>query len=283
MTPTRNPVDDALSSLRAAAPPPAAYAALRAARASLAPFKARPSRRHRSVRTLAIAAGLLAIAGTATAAVTTSGPFSALETSATTGTPAARNLAVLLGALDSLPSTGTAGPGPGSGPGADALADNGPVRGTTVTRDGISVDVALNDTRICLGTAGTRAERPGRRSGQRALPPLEKVPRATDPLALACFLRSSAAAQLPSISGRDAGRLWLTTVVPDGVTDLALRADGGRTVTPTVADNVAIATVPGARRLRTLSWTAPDGTRKVQDLSVTPGSATPTIRRLGIG
>lgn len=284
MTTAPDPVVAALSCLRDATPPPTAYAALRASEASLGPRRAREARRRRSVRAVAVAAGLVAVAGTATAAVTGGGPFHALETSATTGTPAARNLGALLSALDSLPAEPGAAESARSGrAGASALAGGGAVRGTTVTRHGISVDIVLNDTHICLGTAGSPASRPGGSTGRRALPPLTSVPRATDPAALACFRRTSSTGTLPSISGRDARRVWLITVVPDGVADLTVRADGGRTVAPTVQDNVAIATIPGAERLLTLSWTAPDGTHRIQDLSVTPDSAAPTVRRLGVG
>ncbi|MEV4419132.1 hypothetical protein AB0L40_04045 [Patulibacter sp. NPDC049589] len=270
--------------LRDATPPPAAYDAVRRAQHHAPAERATSSRRRRpAARTLALLVAGLAVAGTATAAVTSSGPFSGLDGSATSDAPAARTLGVLLHALDDLASQSGA-PAGATAP-ERALAGSGTVRGTTVTRDGISVDIALDDTRICLGTAGPRT--PSARGGARAdtersLPPLTEVPRATDPPAVACFSRSASDVSLPSISGRDAGRVWLTAVVPDDVRDLSVTADGGRTATPSVQDNVAIASIPGADRLETLSWTAPTGRRVSQDLSVTPGSATPTVRRLDV-
>lgn len=285
---TPDPLDDAFESLRTTTPPADAYTAIRAAQDRPRPTRASSWRRHPAARTFVIATALLGVAGTATAAVTGSGPFSSLESSATTDAPAARNLGVLIQALDNLPQTPADG-GPASGtdtPADRALADNGPVRGTTVTRDGISVDIALNDTQICLSTAGPRTTTPtpnasaDKVDSERALPPMSSVPRASDPPALACFPRSAANDTLPSISGRDANRVWLTTVVPDGIRDLTLTANGGRTATPTVSDNVAIATVTGADRLETLTWTRPDGTTATQDLGGTAVSATPTVRRL---
>jgi hypothetical protein len=292
---TPDGLNDAFESLRTITPPAAAYTAIRAVQGDIRPVRASAWRRRPATRTLAVATAVLAIGGTATAAVTGSGPFSSLETSATTDAPAARNLGVLLRALDTLPEQGDLRRTPnadGTYPEATRSPvtaldpGHGPIRGTTVTRDGVSVDIALNDTRICLGTAGPRTQSPtpdaatARADTERALPPLVNVPRATDPAALACFPRSAANDALPSISGRDAHRIWLTTVVPDGIRDLTLTANDGQTATPTVTDNIAIATIPGAERLETLTWTKADGSKATQDLSVTPRSSAPTVRRL---
>lgn len=286
---TPDPLDEAFSSLRATTPPPAAYAAVQKAHDAPDAARSRTWRRHPATRTLAVGSVLLAAAGTATAAVTASGPFSALESSATTDAPATRNLGVLFAALDNLPEAPDARidrPGGTRGPVRLLEPGSSPVRGTTVMHDGISIDVALNDTQVCLAAAGPRIPVEASDAGaersdtERALPPLTDVPRGTDPPAIACFPRSAAKDTLPSISGRHAGSVWIATVVPDGTEGLTVTADGGRTARPTVEDNVAVAAIPGAGRLDTLSWTAPDGTTVTQDLSVTPRSAAPTTRRL---
>jgi hypothetical protein len=276
-----DPLDDAFESLRTATPPVDSYAAVRSAQRDSAALRTTSRLARPAARPVALAIAVLAVAGTATAAVTESGPFSTLETSATTDGPAARNLGVLLKALDGLPQV----PGPprdsGAAPSGDpTVAEGGTVRGTTVTRDGVSVDVALDDTRICLAPAGPRTP-PRRRStadAERALPPIDEAARTTDRV-YRCVPRADAHRTLPAISGTADGRPWVAVVVPDDVSGLTV-ASGGRTAAPTVIDNVAIAVLPGEDAAGMLSWLAPNGTRLSQSLSGASRSATPSVRPL---
>lgn len=93
---------------------------------------------------------------------------------------------------------------------------------------------------------------------------------------MACFSLTVKNTDLPMISGHDARRAWLVTVVPDDISNVQVTANDGRTDSPPVSDDLAIAVVPVADRITRISWTASDGNRTVLDVGALPADAAPT-------
>lgn len=253
---------DAFSVLRGAEPPPATYDTIRSAHRVLSARPAvRTRRRRRGGRPLALSLIGITVAGTAAAAITTSGPFDGLSGTATSDAPAARTLGPLLKTLDGL-SAQIHAPGhrPPNIPN-HAIGSAGAVRGATITRHGVTVDIAITADRICLAAP---AGYPGR-----AAPILPKDSAAPHNQ-MGCFPIPVPATSLPSLTGHDSSQAWLVAIIPDDVSDVRAVAADGRTSTPAVTHNVAIAMAPDATRITTLAWTNPNGKRIRQDLTTLP-------------
>ncbi|MGE4427682.1 MAG: hypothetical protein AB7G37_14625 [Solirubrobacteraceae bacterium] len=175
----------------------------------------------------------LVTAGTATAAIVAVTSTSDLDRHATSTAPA---VAAIDRVLDGLRSTAAAvGRSPLTG-------RHGTVRGLTVSRDGIHVDVSLDDRDLCLAYRTT--DQPTGES--------------------ACAPRPVPADRPPFLVGQDRERTWVTAIVPDGTTDIIATGTDGTRDTATVQRNVAIAVLPSPTDVRDLTWTTADGSTVVQ-------------------
>ena len=170
----------------------------------------------------------LVTAGTATAAIVAVSTTSDLDRRATTGAPAVAALDRVLGDLRS--TAAAVGRSPLTG-------RHGTVRGLTVTRDGIHVDVSRDDHDLCLAYRTTQEPTGESACAPRPVPPDRP----------------------PFLIGQDDTRTWITAIVPDGTTDLVATGTDGTTDTATIQHNVAIAILPTRTDVRDLTWTTADG------------------------
>jgi len=208
--------------------------------------------RHRwRVRLLiSVAVGAL-VAGTATAAIITRSTTSGLSATARPNVAAAKNLGPLLSALQA--SRGALARQP--------LRNDGPIRGMTSRRQNVTVDVAVSVRRVCLA-GRTTMRRPG------------SVTCSSLPIQIGHF---------PYQLGATRGYAWLAAVVPDGVSRLQVRGDNGGSDRAVIANNVAVAIIPGARRVVRLTFLGEDGRSATREVSQGASNGTePSIRRLHV-
>jgi hypothetical protein len=165
-------------------------------------------RRRLSPRPLLLVAAGLLVAGTATAAIVVSTTTRKLDTNSRPDTPAVSNISGVVGAGGRVARTPLSG---------------GTIKGLTVTRDGIHADVATNGINVCF--ADRAGETPTGSAGCGPLP----IP--TD--------------AVPYQIGHDDTRTWVVAIVPDGTTDVTATGADGRRDIAQIANNVAIAILPG--------------------------------------
>lgn len=193
-------------------------------------------------RPLVVAVVGVAIAGTATAAVVTTSDTTGLESGATADSGAARRMAPVIArgaqarkALDAVraggapPKTGTVLPTPVPVAGT---------KGITITRGPLTIDVAVGADEVCYSVKDTPEDADG----------------------TSCATKPFQRDQLPIQTGNVGGQAWILAIAPDGVTDVRATGDNGTTVEATTGDNVATVLIPGAQKIKTLTWTTADGT-----------------------
>ncbi len=149
-------------------------------------------------------------------AIRTTGPFSGLAVTATANAPAAHNLGALLNTLDGIRQRSSAH-GDLAGIPAQLTTPGGDVRGTTITRGRITVDIAMNTNVVCVAAPHGFAVR--------STPIRDANARTSQ---MGCFSTAVPVASLPSVRGHDKTGAWLVALVPDHVTNVRVTADDGR-------------------------------------------------------
>lgn len=203
-------------------------------------------------RPLVLAAVGLLAAGSATAAVVVTQSTRDLDAAATTDAPAAQTLRSLNDTLDALPDVAPRAPEGSTGTTPAPTTANGAIRGTTVTRGPVHVDIAVTAKRICLDP-------------RTALAPRGAAGCATLPLS---------GDRLSLVRGNDPERGWLVAIAPDGVSDVRVETATGASEAAVIDRNIAIAIVPPGQRITRLSWTRADGTQATQQLGAEPDNDT---------
>jgi hypothetical protein len=174
-----------------------------------------------------LAAGVLAVAGAAAATGVLS--FGGLAGTASHDDASTRDLRALIGELE---RRGGGGQSPRSG---------------VVRLDGLAVEVALDDRRLCFSAAGDKVS--GKQHYDRPdpapigeLPRSEDVPRVADPrqrVQVACVDVSRLDGDLPVISGSDSHGSWIVALAPDQIASVDATA-GGQTVELKRSQNLAV-------------------------------------------
>jgi len=188
-------------------------------------------RRRLTARPLLLAVAALLVAGTATAAVVVTSTTSGLDRNARSDTPAASNIS---GVMNRLQRAG--------GGVARAPLSSATIKGLTVTRDGVHVDIATNGTDICFAHRTGQAP-----TGAASCAPLP-IPTEAVPFGI----------------GNDDTRTWVVAIVPDGTTNVTATGTDGQRDTAQITNNVAIAILPDGGGIQQLSWTTPDGKNVTQ-------------------
>ncbi|WP_138974059.1 hypothetical protein [Patulibacter medicamentivorans] len=178
---------------------------------------------HRRRGLLALGVGLV-VAGTATAAaVVSQSGTSELDATARPDAPAVGTLNRLIHGMND-----TAG-----GLAREGGLLDGPVRGTTIQRDGATVDVATDGKDVCwtfeIGSAACAN-----------LPIDPKL-------------------GLPTTIGSDEQHTWLVAFVPDGITEIAATSATGERRSAPAKTNVAVVKFDQPVEVQSLEWTLPDG------------------------